>query len=61
MARHMFKIYVSALTQLNLDEHNRVSTSDVRVLRRIIRDVQYRGYAPADTIKRWRSVRRCSR
>lgn len=58
MEGHKFKIYVSALTQLNLDEHNRISTSDVRVLRRIIRDQQYRGYAPVDTISRWGSVRR---
>lgn len=58
MEGHKFKIYVSALTQLNLDEHNRISTSDVRVLRRIIRDQQYRGYSPIDTINRWGSVRR---
>ena len=53
-----FKIYVSAFAQLNLDEHNRISTSDVRVLRRLIRDHQYRGYPPRETIKRWNSVRR---
>lgn len=52
-----FKIYVSALTQLNLDEHNRISTSDVRVLRRLIRDHQYRGYSPVETISRWPLVR----
>ncbi|MCD6385194.1 nucleoside kinase, partial [Candidatus Sumerlaeota bacterium] len=53
-----FKIYVSAFAQLNLDEHNRISTSDVRVLRRLIRDNQYRGYSPVETIRRWSMVRR---
>ena len=53
-----FKIYVSAFAQLNLDAHNRVSTSDVRVLRRLIRDHQYRGYSAVETIQRWSSVRR---
>ncbi len=52
-----FKIYVSAFAQLNLDEHNRISTSDIRVLRRLIRDQQYRGYSPINTITRWNSVR----
>jgi uridine kinase len=58
MARQKFKIYVSALTQLNLDEHNRISTSDVRVLRRLIRDYHFRGHSPVDTINRWDSVRK---
>ncbi len=53
-----FKVYVSSLAQLNLDEHNRVSTSDIRVLRRLIRDHQYRGYSAVETIARWGLVRR---
>jgi uridine kinase len=52
-----FKIYVSALTQLNLDRHNRVSTTDTRLIRRIVRDSQDRGYSAAQTISRWESVR----
>ncbi|PMB48298.1 nucleoside kinase [Fischerella thermalis CCMEE 5330] len=51
-------LYVSMLTQLNLDRHNRVSTSDVRLLRRIVRDARTRGYTASDTISRWQSVRR---
>ena len=53
-----FKIYVSALTQLNLDRLNRVSTTDTRLLRRIVRDARERGYSARDTISRWESVRR---
>lgn len=53
-----FKIYVSALTQLNLDRHNRVSTTDTRLLRRIVRDARERGHSARDTIARWPSVRR---
>ncbi len=53
-----FKIYTSALTQLNLDRHNRVSTTDTRLIRRIVRDARDRGYSAADTIGRWESVRR---
>lgn len=53
-----YKIYVSALTQLNLDRHNRVSTTDTRLLRRIVRDARERGYSARDTISRWESVRR---
>jgi uridine kinase len=53
-----FRIYVSALTQLNLDRLNRVSTTDTRLLRRIVRDARERGYAAKDTISRWESVRR---
>ncbi len=53
-----YKIYVSALTQLNLDRHNRVSTTDTRLLRRIVRDARERGYSAKDTISRWESVRR---
>lgn len=53
-----FHIYVSALTQLNIDRHNRVSTTDVRLLRRIVRDATHRGWTATDTITRWNSVRR---
>ena len=53
-----FRIYVSALTQLNLDRLNRVSTTDTRLLRRIVRDARERGYAAKETISRWESVRR---
>jgi uridine kinase len=58
LAGKSFKIYVSALTQLNLDRHNRVSTTDTRLLRRIVRDARERGYSATDTIGRWESVRR---
>jgi uridine kinase len=53
-----YRIYVSALTQLNLDRHNRVSTTDTRLLRRIVRDARERGYPARETISRWESVRR---
>jgi len=53
-----FRIYVSALTQLNLDRHNRVSTTDTRLIRRIVRDARARGYSARQTIERWESVRR---
>ena len=53
-----YRIYVSALTQLNIDRHNRVPTTDVRLIRRIVRDATYRGYAAIDTLSRWESVRR---
>jgi uridine kinase len=53
-----FRIYASALTQLNLDRHNRVSTTDTRLIRRIVRDARDRGYSALDTINRWESVRR---
>ena len=53
-----FRIYISALTQLNLDRHNRVSTTDTRLLRRIVRDARERGYTATQTISRWESVRR---
>ena len=52
-----FRIYVSCLTQLNLDRHNRISTTDTRMLRRILRDARDRGYTASDTIRRWESVR----
>jgi uridine kinase len=54
----VFRIYISALTQLNLDRHNRVSTTDTRMIRRIVRDAARRGYSAADTIRRWPSVQR---
>ena len=53
-----YHIYISPLTQLNIDEHNRISTTDARMLRRIVRDYQFRGYSAANTIKAWPSVRR---
>jgi uridine kinase len=53
-----FKIYVSALTSLNIDEHNRISTTDTRLIRRIVRDFQFRGSSASNTIKIWPSVRR---
>ncbi|MBM3124700.1 MAG: nucleoside kinase [Chloroflexi bacterium] len=53
-----FRIYVSALTQINLDRHNRVSTTDTRLIRRIVRDARDRGYSATQTISRWESVRR---
>jgi uridine kinase len=51
-----FKLYVSALTQLNLDDHNRIPTSDNRLLRRMVRDYQFRGKDAAGTIKMWPNV-----
>lgn len=54
----IFKIYISALTQLNVDEHNRIPTTDGRLLRRIVRDARHRGTSAKDTIGRWESVRR---
>lgn len=53
-----YRIYVSCLTQLNLDRHNRISTTDTRLLRRIVRDARERGYSAQDTISRWEAVRR---
>jgi uridine kinase len=58
LAAQSFKVYASALTQLNLDRHNRVSTTDTRLIRRIVRDARDRGYSATDTISRWESVRR---
>lgn len=56
--RMKFRVYVSALTTLAIDDHNWVPTTDNRLLRRIIRDHKYRGTSPLDTIRRWPSVRR---
>jgi uridine kinase len=52
----VYKVYVSALTQLNLDGHNRVSTSDTRLVRRIVRDAATRGYDATATLQRWDAV-----
>jgi len=54
----IFRIYASALTQLNIDRHNRIPTTDTRLLRRIVRDATYRGYTAEATLERWESVRR---
>jgi len=56
--KNKYKIYISALTQLNLDSHNRISTTDTRLIRRMVRDVKYRGYDPIDTFELWKGVRR---
>ena len=52
-----FKIYISALTQLNVDEHNRIPTTDGRLIRRMVRDARTRGISAVETINRWQSVR----
>jgi len=52
-----FKIYVSALTTISLDDHNWISTTDNRLIRRIVRDYRFRNYSARDTISRWASVR----
>lgn len=52
-----FKIYISALTTLSLDDHNWIPTTDNRLLRRIVRDYNYRGYSAKETIHRWANVR----
>lgn len=54
----VFRLYVSALTQLKVDHHNRISTTDTRLLRRLVRDAQSRGYSAQETLERWESVRR---
>jgi uridine kinase len=53
-----YKIFVSALTSLSLDRQNPIPTSDNRLIRRIVRDYNYRGYSAVETIRRWPSVRR---
>jgi len=58
LAAQSFKVYASALTQLNLDRHNRISTTDTRLIRRLVRDARERGYSATQTIARWESVRR---
>ncbi|MCL1868483.1 MAG: nucleoside kinase [Paludibacter sp.] len=54
----LFKIYVSALTTISIDNHNWIPTADTRLLRRIIRDARFRNYSARETIRRWESVRR---
>lgn len=56
-AESKFKIYISALTTLNVDEHNQISTSDARMIRRMVRDARTRGTSAASTIAMWKSVR----
>ncbi len=56
-AENKFKVYISALTSLNIDEHNRIPTTDGRLLRRIIRDARTRGHGAQKTISMWKSVR----
>lgn len=57
-SKDVFKIYISALTEVSIDNANRIATSDLRLIRRIVRDVRTRGVSAKDTIKRWPSVRR---
>ena len=57
-SERLYRVFISAFTQLNLDKHNRVPTTDTRLLRRIVRDAAHRGYTASDTIGRWGSVRR---
>ncbi len=56
--KQKFRIYISALTQLNLDNHNRIATTDIRRVRRIVRDFLSRGYGAEETLKMWPSIRR---
>ncbi|KOF56928.1 MULTISPECIES: nucleoside kinase [Clostridium] len=56
--KNKFKIYISALTQLNLDSHNRISTTDTRKIRRIVRDYLSRGYGAEETLKMWPSIKK---
>jgi uridine kinase len=60
-AEEKFRIYINALNPLAIDEHNRLHTSDTRLIRRIVRDRHYRGYSAAQTIASWPSVRRGER
>jgi uridine kinase len=53
-----FRVYVSALTQLNIDRYNRIPTTDTRLLRRLVRDAAFRGFSAIETLGRWESVRR---
>jgi uridine kinase len=56
-----FKVYISALTQLNIDDHNRIPTTDVRLLRRMVRDHQFRSHSAQNTLRLWASVRQGER
>ena len=58
LSGNVYKIYISALTQLNIDDHNRISTTDSRKVRRIVRDSLSRGYGAEETLKMWPSIRR---
>ncbi len=51
-----FKIYISALTVLNIDYYNRISTTDTRIIRRIVRDYNFRSYSAKETLQRWNSI-----
>jgi uridine kinase len=53
-----YKIYASPMTHLSIDDHNRISSADARLLRRLVRDIEARGHSPLETIRRWPSVRR---
>jgi uridine kinase len=53
-----YRIYASALTSVSIDENNRISTTDNRLIRRMVRDFKFRGYSASETILRWPSVRR---
>lgn len=55
--KNKFKVYISALTQLNIDNHNRIATTDTRLIRRMVRDVKYRGNGPMRTFEMWEGVR----
>ena len=55
--KNKFKIYINALTQLNIDDHNRIHTSDTRKLRRIARDNKYRGRTASETLRMWQEIR----
>ncbi|MER1992951.1 MAG: nucleoside kinase [Eubacteriales bacterium] len=57
-AHEIYRVFASALTCLNLDDHNRIRTTDVRLLRRIVRDNQFRGYPPEETLDMWPRVRK---
>ena len=56
--KNVFKIYISALTQLNIDDHNRISTTDSRIVRRIVRDSLSRGYGAEETLKMLPAIKR---
>lgn len=55
-AEKKFKIYISALTQLNIDNHNRIATTDLRLIRRMVRDIKTRGYSGESTLDLWKNV-----
>ncbi|PRR84631.1 nucleoside kinase [Clostridium vincentii] len=57
-SNNKFKIYISALTQLNFDDHNRIATTDVRKIRRIVRDYLSRGYGAEETLKMWPAIKK---